>query len=90
MAEQKDFEDAHAFVLARELAADVRESALNIRAVEVANREKRLAEQQTQELATAQKRLENLQVVRVGEAQKVWDFLAQAESALVPFGFSPL
>jgi hypothetical protein len=26
----------------------------------------------------------------VGEAQKVWDFLGQAESALVPFGFSPL
>jgi hypothetical protein len=25
----------------------------------------------------------------VGEAQKVWDFLGQAESALVPFGFSP-
>jgi hypothetical protein len=90
MAEQKDFEDAHDFVLARELAAEVRESALNIRAVEVANREKRLAEQQTQELATAQKRLENLQVVCVGEAQKVWDFLGQAESALVPFGFSPL
>jgi hypothetical protein len=26
----------------------------------------------------------------VGEVQKVWDFLGQAESALVPFGFSPL
>jgi hypothetical protein len=26
----------------------------------------------------------------VGEAQKVWDFLGQAESALLPFGFSPL
>jgi hypothetical protein len=26
----------------------------------------------------------------VGEAQKVWNFLGQAESALVPFGFSPL
>jgi hypothetical protein len=26
----------------------------------------------------------------VGEAQKVWDFLGQAESALVPFGFNPL
>jgi hypothetical protein len=33
---------------------------------------------------------EDLQVVRVGEVQKVWDFLGQAESALVPFGFSPL
>jgi hypothetical protein len=28
--------------------------------------------------------------IHVGEAQKVWDFLGQAESALVPFGFSPL
>jgi hypothetical protein len=26
----------------------------------------------------------------VGEAQKVWDFLGQAESTLVPFSFSPL
>jgi hypothetical protein len=26
----------------------------------------------------------------LGEAQKVWDFLGQAESALVSFGFSPL
>jgi hypothetical protein len=26
----------------------------------------------------------------VGEAQKVWDFLGQAEYTLVPFGFSPL
>jgi hypothetical protein len=45
-AEQKDFEDARASVLARELAADVRESALDIMDVEVADREKRLAEQQ--------------------------------------------
>jgi hypothetical protein len=26
----------------------------------------------------------------VGEAQKVWDFLGQIKSALVPFSFSPL
>jgi hypothetical protein len=26
----------------------------------------------------------------MGEAQKVWDFLVQVESALVPFSFSPL
>jgi hypothetical protein len=26
----------------------------------------------------------------VGEAQKVWNFLGQAKSALVPFDFSPL
>jgi hypothetical protein len=59
-------------------------------AAEVADRERRLAEQQIQELAAAQKRVEDLQAVRVGEAQKVWNFLGQAESALVPFGFSPL
>jgi hypothetical protein len=45
---------------ARKLAADVRESALDTRAVEVPDREKRLAEQQMQELIVAQKRLENL------------------------------
>jgi hypothetical protein len=43
-----------------------------------------------QELAAAHKWLEELQAVHVGEAQKVWDFLGQAESTLVPFGFSPL
>jgi hypothetical protein len=56
----------------------------------VVDRERRLAEQQMQELAAAQKRLEDLEAVRVGEAQKFWDFLRQAESALVHFGFSPL
>jgi hypothetical protein len=75
---------------ARKLAADVRESALDTRAVEVPDREKRLAEQQMQELIVAQKRLENLWAIRAGEAQKVWDFLGQVESTLVPFGFSPL
>jgi hypothetical protein len=90
MAEQKDFEDVRASVLAYELAADAREGALDTRATEVADREKQLTEHQMQDLAAAQKRLEDLQAVRVGEAQKVWDFLGQAESTLVPFGFSPL
>jgi hypothetical protein len=89
-AKQRDFEDTRASVLARELAADTRECALETRAVEVVDRERLRAEQQMQELATAQKWLEDLQAVRVGEAQKVWDFLGQVESALVPFGFSPL
>jgi hypothetical protein len=69
--EQKDFEDARASVLAHELAADVREDALDTRVVEVVDRERRLAEQQMQELATAQKMLEDLQAVCVGKAQKV-------------------
>jgi hypothetical protein len=77
-------------VLAHELAADTRQCALETRAMEVVHRERLLAEQQMQELAAAQKRLEDLQAIRVGEAQRVWDFLGQAESALVPFGFSPL
>jgi hypothetical protein len=66
-AEQKDFEDARASVLARELAADVREDALQTRVVEVADRKRRLAEQQMQELGAAQKRLEDLHAVSVGE-----------------------
>jgi hypothetical protein len=44
-AEQKDFEDVRASVIARELAVDVRENALHTRVVEVADRERRLVEQ---------------------------------------------
>jgi hypothetical protein len=69
--EQRDFEDTCASILAHELAADTRECALETRAAEVADRERLLAEQRMQELAVAQKRLEDLQVVRVGKAQKV-------------------
>jgi hypothetical protein len=43
-AEQRDFEDTRASVLACELAADIREGALETRAAEVADRERRLAE----------------------------------------------
>jgi hypothetical protein len=71
MAEQRDFDDARASVLACELAANIREDVLDSRAVEVADRERRLAEQQMQELDVAQRWLEDLQAVRVGEAQKV-------------------
>jgi hypothetical protein len=71
VAEEKDFEDACASVLAHEFAVDISESALDIRAAEVVDREKWLAEQQMQELATTQKRLEDLQAIRVGVAQKV-------------------
>jgi hypothetical protein len=68
MAEQRDFDNARASVLARELVADIREDDLDTRVVEVADRERRLAEQQMQELAVAQRRLEDLQAIRVGEA----------------------
>jgi hypothetical protein len=44
-AEQRDLEDTCASVLARELAADAREGALETRAVKVADRERLLAEQ---------------------------------------------
>jgi hypothetical protein len=69
-AEQKDFEDARASILARELTADVRKSALDTRAAKMIDREKRLAEQQMQELAAAQKRLEDLQAIRAGKRRK--------------------
>jgi hypothetical protein len=45
MAEQRDFKDTSASVLARKLAADVREATLETRAAEVADRERRLTEQ---------------------------------------------
>jgi hypothetical protein len=48
---------------------------LDTRAVDVTDREKRLVEQQMQELTVAQKRLEDLRAICAGEAQKVWDFL---------------
>jgi hypothetical protein len=80
-AEQKALEDARLTVMARELAADVREADRDTRAAELADKEKRLAERQTQELAATQKRLEE---------QRVWDFLGYTEAALVPFSFSPL
>jgi hypothetical protein len=70
-AEQKDFEDVRASVIARELAVDVRENVMHTRVVEVADRERRLVKQQMQELAVAQKRLEDLQVVCVDKAQNV-------------------
>jgi hypothetical protein len=63
---------------------------LDTKAVEVADRERWLAEQQMEEPVAAQKRLEDLQAVCVGEAQKVCSFLGQAKSALMPYGFSPL
>jgi hypothetical protein len=43
-----------------------------------------------QELAVPRKGLEDLQVSQVGEAQRVWSFLGQADAALVSFGFSPV
>jgi hypothetical protein len=45
VAEQKDFEDVHASVLACKFAANIRESALDTRAMEVVDREKWQAEQ---------------------------------------------
>jgi hypothetical protein len=65
-AEQKALEDARLTVMARELAADVREADRDTRAAELADKEKRLAEKQTQELAATQKR---------SEEWRVWDFL---------------
>jgi hypothetical protein len=70
-AKQKDFKDVRASVLALELAVDIKGNALDTKVVEVADRERQLAEQQMQELVVAQKRLEDLQAVSVGKTQKV-------------------
>jgi hypothetical protein len=88
--ERKDLEESRAGVLARELTANIWGVHLNSREEELADREKRLAERQLQELATARRRLEELPVARAGEAQKVWDFLGLTEATLVPLGFVPL
>jgi ADP-heptose:LPS heptosyltransferase len=87
--EWKNLEDAHLKVMARELTANIKESNLNTNVVELANREKRLAERQMQELATAQKRLVKLKESWAGEAQRVWDFLGQTKAALLPLSFNP-
>jgi hypothetical protein len=60
------------------------------RGKELADKEKRLAKKQHQDWVAACKRLEELQVAQAVEAQKVWDFLGQTETSLVPLGFSPL
>jgi hypothetical protein len=75
MAEQRDIEGTLASDLAQELATNGREGTLETRVAEVAERERLLTD---------------LHTVHLGEAQKVWDFLGPAESALVPFSFSPL
>jgi hypothetical protein len=59
-AEQRDFEDTRASVLAHELAANTREGTLETRATKVADKERLLVEQQMQELGVAQKWLEDL------------------------------
>jgi hypothetical protein len=89
-AKRKALEDAHVRLLAHELTADMRESGLNSKAVELAEKEKQVAKQQMQDLAAAQKRLEELQASRAGEALGVWDFLGQTKAAPVLLGFSPL
>jgi hypothetical protein len=95
-ADRKSLGDLHADILARELAAKLKANHLAFRE-ELADREKKLAdkekwlaERKPQELATARKRLEELQAARTVEAEKVWDFLGQTKTALVPISFSPL
>jgi hypothetical protein len=88
--ERKDLEETHTVVLARELTTDIRDVRLNSREEELADKEKRLAERQLQELTTTRSRLEELQAAQAGEARKVWDFLGQTEATLVPLGFNLL
>jgi hypothetical protein len=95
-ADRKSLGDLRADILARELTAKLKANHLAFRE-ELADREKKLAdkekwlaERKPQELATARKRLEELQAARTVEAEKVWDFLGQTKTALVPISFSPL
>jgi hypothetical protein len=60
MAEWMDLEDARVRLLARELTTDIRESGLNSKAAELAEKEKQVVERHMQEMATTQKRLEEL------------------------------
>jgi hypothetical protein len=88
--DRKSLEDLRTEVLARELAVELKENNLNFRERELAGKEKWLAKRKPQVLADACKRLEELQATRVGEAQKVWDFLGQTETVLMPISFDPL
>jgi hypothetical protein len=60
-ADQKSLGDLRVEVLARELIAELKANHLAFREKELADMEKRLAETQPQELATARKSLEELQ-----------------------------
>jgi hypothetical protein len=66
--EQKDLEETHAGVLARELTTDIRDVRLNSREEELADREKQLVKRYLQELTTACRRLEELHVAQEGKA----------------------
>jgi GAF domain-containing protein len=74
----------------REMRCYTREAGLRDQEARLAARERQLAEQQMQELAVARKGLEDLQASRVGDAQRVWSFLGQADAVLASFGFSPV
>jgi hypothetical protein len=76
-AEQNRMRELRTDLLARELAANLQANHLAFREKELADKEKRLAEKQLQELVVVRKRLEELQAARAVEAQKVWDFLGQ-------------
>jgi hypothetical protein len=68
-AEWKALEDGLLKVIARELTTIVKEANLNTKVVELADKEKRLAERQMQELVAAKKRLEELHASWPSEAQ---------------------
>jgi hypothetical protein len=88
--EREGLKDARFQILARELDADAQEAGLRDQEARLVARERQLVERQMQELAVAQKGLEDLQASRVGDAQRVWSFLGQADAVLASFGFSPV
>jgi hypothetical protein len=88
--ERKALEDARVQVLAHELDADSREAGLRDHEARLVARERQPVEQQMKELAEAQKGLYDLHASLAREAQCVWSFLGQANTALASFGFSPV
>jgi hypothetical protein len=83
--ERKALEDAHADVLAWELDTDSREAGMRDQEVRLVARER-----QMQELVIAHKGLEDLHASHTGEAQRVWSFLGQEDTALASFSFGPI
>jgi hypothetical protein len=67
-ADRKSLGDLSADVLARELSTKLKVSQLAFREKELADKEKRLAETQPQELVATHKSLEELQTAQAGEA----------------------
>jgi hypothetical protein len=86
-AELKRVREMHADVLNHELTVSFKKNTLASKE-EPMDKEKRLTKKQIQD--AMRKKMEELQTTREAKAEKVWDFLGQTETTLMPLGFSPL